>query len=244
MENPQMQNDVPAKAAEEVGAAKKSKRTGLIIGGAVALLVIAAAVVLVVSQSQANQQAALGFPRLGGGAQGLNGQFGGANGPDDAQGGGQQGQFGGPNGGRNFQMTPAKELPTTPADLNGVITAVYGESVMVGQRFGRGFRPGATPDPAQAASTPAPDVEVIVTADTVIYQDTTPRPNFQNGQATPSGPVTLQQEVTLSSLSALAANSRVTVWGVRTGNQITAKVIVYTQFAPRQQPNTGTNPTG
>ncbi len=240
MGNPQMQNDVPAKA-EDVGAAKKSKRTGLFIGGGVVLLVIAAVVVLVVSQSQANQQAASGFPRLSGGAQGLGGQFSGAGGAD---GSGGDSQFGGPNGGRNFQMTPAKELPTTPADLNGVITAVYGESVMVGQRFGRGFRPGATPDPAQAASTPAPDVEVIVTADTVIYQDTTPRPNFQNGQATPSGPTTLQQQVTLSSLSALVANSRVTVWGVRTGNQITAKVIVYTQFAPRQQPNTGSNPTG
>jgi hypothetical protein len=233
MENPQMQNDVPAKA-EEVGVPKKSKRTGLIIGGVVALLVIVAAVVLVVSQSQANQQAASAFPRLSGGAQGLGNQFGGVDGPSD-------GQFGGPGGGRNFQMTPAKELPTTPADLNGFVVRVDGQSVFVGQRNGRGFRPGTTPDPAQLANTPAPDVEVIVTSDTVIYIDTTPRPDFQNGQP-PSG--SIQQQVTLSSLSELAANSRVTVWGDRNGNQITAKVIVYAQFAPRQQPNTGSNPTG
>jgi hypothetical protein len=234
MENPQIQNEVPP--TNGVGVTKRNNRTPLIVGGLVALLVVAAAVVFFVSQSQANQQAASAFPRLGGGTQGLNGQFGGVDGPND-------GQFSRPGGGRNFQLTPAKELPTTPADLNGDVTTIYGESVMVGQRFGRGFRPGATPDSAQPTSTPAPDVEVIVTADTLIYQDTTPRPDFQNGQP-PSGPVTLQQQVTLSSLSALPANSRVTVWGTRSGNQITAKIIVFTQFVPRQQQPNGGNPSG
>lgn len=228
MENPQTQNELPP--TNDAGTTKRNIRTPLIVGGVVALLVVVAAVVFLVTQSQANQQAATSFQRLGGSAQGLNGQFGGVGEPNDGQGGGQ---FGVPGGGRNFQMTPAKELPTTPADLNGDVTAIYGESVMVGQRFGRGFRPDATPDSAQPTSTPAPDVEVIVTADTLIYQDTTPRPDFQNGQP-PSGPVTLQQQVTLSSLSALPANSRVTVWGTRSGNQITAKIIVFTQFVPRQ----------
>jgi hypothetical protein len=237
MENQQTQNEVPGTN----GAAKKSK-TPLIIGGIVALLIVVAVVVVVVMQSQASQQAASNFPRLGGNAQGLNGQFGGVNGPDDAQGAGQG--FGGPGGGRNFQFTPAKELPTTPADLNGVITAIYGESLMVGQRFGRGFRPGATPDAAQPTNTPAPDVEVIVTADTVIYQDTTPRPDFQNGSATPNAPVVMQQQVTLSALSALTANVRVTVWGTRSGNQITAKVIVFSSFTGRPQSPNGGTPTG
>jgi hypothetical protein len=228
MEDPQTQNEMPTSNSSD--AAKKNKRTLLIVGGIVALLVVAAAVVLVVTQSQANQRAALLANR------GFNGQFGGFNGSGD-------GQFGGPGGFGNFQMTPAKELPTTPADLNGFVVRVDGQSIFVGQRFGRGFKPGTTPDPTQPTATPAPDVEVIVTSDTVIYQDTTPRPDFQNGQP-PSGPVTIQQQVTLSSLSALPANSRVTVWGDRSGNQLTAKVIVFTQFAPRQQPNGNGSPTG
>lgn len=236
MENPQTQNEVPAP--------KKKDNSTLIIGGVVALLVIAASVVvvLVVNQSQASpQQAAANFPQLGGNAQNLNGQFGNVGEPNDGQGNGQfNGQFGGPNGGLNFQMTPAKELPTAQADLNGFVTQVNGQSLMVGQRFGRGLRPDATPDAAQAASTPLPDVEVIVASDTVIYQDTTPRPDFQNGQP-PSEPVAIQQQVTLSSLSALPANSRVTVWGARSGNQITAKVIVFSQaFQRPQSPNGGT----
>lgn len=229
MENPQMQNDAPAKSIDAV-ADKKSKRTVWIVGGGVLLLVAAAVAVLVVTQSQANQQTASSFPRLNGGFgqggdQGLEGQFGG---------------FGGPG---NFQMTPAPELPTTPADLTGSVAQINGQSIMVSQRNGRGFRPGATPDAAQAASTPLPDVEVIVTGSTVIYKDTTQRPDFQNGQP-PSGPVTIQQQVTASSLGEIPANSRVTVWGDRNGNQITAKVIVYSQLVPRQQPNNGGNSTG
>jgi hypothetical protein len=227
MENPQTQNDMPTSNSND--AAKKNKRTLLIVGGVVTVLVVIAVALFVFTQSQADQRAALLSN------QGFNSQFGGFNGPNG-------GQFGGPGGFGNFQMTPAKELPTTPADLNGFVVRVDGQSIFVGQRFGRGnFRPGTTPDPSQPASTPEPDVEVVVTSDTVIYQDTTPRPDFQNG-ASPSG--SIQQQVTLSALSEVLANSRVTVWGDRSGNQITAKVIVFTQFALRQQPNGSGNPTG
>jgi hypothetical protein len=140
-------------------------------------------------------------------------------------------------------MTPAPELPTTPADLTGFVSEINGDSITVSQPNGRGFRPSGTPDAAQAVATPLPDVEVIVTADTAIYQDTTPRPNFQNDQPS-TGLVTIQQQVATSSLGKIPANSRVTVWGNRNGNQLTATVIVFSQFVPRQQPNTRGTPTG
>ena len=42
--------------------------------------------------------------------------------------------------------------------------------------------------------------------------------------------VTIQQKVEKSSLAALSDNERITVWGDQNGDQITAKVIVYSQF--------------
>src|SRR5512135_2552551 len=223
MGNPQVQNDQSNPAAN---SGKKTKRTGLIIGAVAGLLVIIAAVVFVVIQSQANNQQAAsnqGFTGLGGSDDSLNGQFGGVAGPD-----GGNGQFGG-LAGRNFQMTPAKELPTTPADVTGFVTRIDNQSMFVSQRGGRGgFRSGqaGTPFPTPAG-TPLPNEEVIFTADTVFYKDVTPRPNFQAGQATPSAPVVPQQVVQPGVLTDIATGFRVTVWGDKSGNQITAKVVVY-----------------
>jgi hypothetical protein len=154
--------------------------------------------------------------------------------------------FGG-NGQRpNFQMTPAPELPTTVPALTGMLMKIDGTTLTVqegapGVSFGQGNggtpRPRATSDgtprprPTQLAG---PQVQVTVNGDTQFYQDVT----FASldGQP-PSG--TIQQKVEKSSLSALADNERVTVWGDKNGDQIVAKVIVFSQFRggrPQQQP--------
>jgi hypothetical protein len=75
-------------------------------------------------------------------------------------------------------------------------------------------------------------MDVVVSSDTTIYHDTTQR-SF-NGQP-PSGPI--QQTVEPGSLDGISTNSRVTVWGDQNSNQITAKVLVYTDplaFQPQQ----------
>jgi len=154
---------------------------------------------------------------------------------------------GGGNGQRpNFQMQPAPELPTTAATLRGSLVKIDGNTLIVqegGFNFGQGNgtpRPRPTPDgtprprPTRVAG---PQVQVTVSGDTQYYQDVT----FANlnGQP-PSG--TIQQKVEKSSLDALAANERVTVWGDKSGDQITAKVIVFSQFRggrpQQQQPQT------
>jgi hypothetical protein len=155
----------------------------------------------------------------------------------------------GGNGQRpNFQMQPAPELPTTQSAAQGVIVNRNGNTLTVREGFG-GFAPGAGGTPratfdgtprATFDGTPRPrptqvgggtEVTVTVTSDTVIYQDVT----FANlnGQ-TPSG--TIQQKVETSSLSGISDNSRVTIWGDRTGDQIIAKVVVYSEPRAFQQP--------
>ena len=152
--------------------------------------------------------------------------------------------FGGGNGQRpNFQMQPAPELPTAQPAVRGFMVSHSGDSLVVqignpnfqggGQGQGNGQRPNSngTPRPRPTVVGQGTDVTVTVTSDTVVYQDVT----FANlnGQR-PSG--SIQQKVEKSSLDALSGNERVTVWGDQNGDQITAKVIVYTQFRGGSQP--------
>lgn len=119
-----------------------------------------------------------------------------------------------------LQIEPAKELPTTTPSLRGIVTQIDGNTLSVGQRGG--FDTGGN------GSTTL--VDVVVTADTTIYHDTT-QMSF-NGQP-PSGPV--QQKVEPGTLAAVSTNSRVTVWGDQNGNQLTARVLVYTDPIAFQQ---------
>jgi hypothetical protein len=185
---------------------KKSKRTLWIIGGVIALVVVVVGVLLVVSRSSASPTPA----------------------------GQAFGRFGNGSGQRpNFQMVPAPELPTANPDVTGRVTQLSASGLLVSEG-GFGFRGnGGSQGQANGFTppTPGPAVEVDVTSATTYYEDVTSF-NF-NGQQPPSG--TIQQQVQPGSLTAITANSRVTVWGDKNGDKITAKVIVYSQ--PRQQPN-------
>jgi hypothetical protein len=143
---------------------------------------------------------------------------------------------GGGNGQRpNFQMTPAPEVPSATPAARGMVTKIDGNTLTVQEGgFGSGQGNGGTPRPrATSDGTPRPrptqaparTVQVVVNGDTQYYQDVT----FANlnGQP-PSGAI--QQKVEKGSLSALSDNERITVWGDQNGDQITAKVIVYSQF--------------
>jgi hypothetical protein len=124
-----------------------------------------------------------------------------------------EGERGGSFGQRlNFQIEAAKGLPTTTPNVNGVLTQRTGNTLTVGVRNGG---PGGDNGAAQIA-------DVVVTGDTAIYHDVTQM--GPNGQP-PSG--TVQQKVERGSLDSINTNSRVTVWGEPNGNQIAAKVLVY-----------------
>jgi hypothetical protein len=144
-----------------------------------------------------------------------------------------QAQGFGANGQRpDFQMTPAPVLPSTAPAARGILTKIDGNTLTVlepGFIFGQGN--GGTPRPRP---TPAlvQTVQVVVNGDTQYYQDVTVA--NPNGQP-PSGAI--QQKVEKGSLSALTDDERLTVWGDQTGDQITAKVIVFSQFRGGSQPS-------
>jgi hypothetical protein len=115
----------------------------------------------------------------------------------------------------NFQIAAAKELPTATPAVRGVVTQRVDHTLTVQQRNG---------DPGSNANTQLTDV--IVSGETTLYHDIT-QMDF-NGQSPSSA---IQQKVEPGSLEAINPNSRVTVWGEQSGNQITAKVLVYSDLS-------------
>jgi hypothetical protein len=141
-----------------------------------------------------------------------------------------------------FQIEPAKEVPTDTPAVTGMVASHSGSNLVVQQgssRGGFGNQTGGTPR-AQPEGTRVPrptqpgdgtDVQVQVTGETVIYKDVT----FANANGqSPNGSV--QQQLEKSSLADIADGSRVTVWGEKSGDQIVAGVIVYSQLRNFQQP--------
>lgn len=121
-----------------------------------------------------------------------------------------------------FQMVPAKELPTTAPSLQGVVARRNHDTLSVSQR--NSFDQGGNGNTAT--------LDVVVSSDTTLYHDTTQR-NFDGPP--PNGPI--QQTVESGSVDGIATNSRVTVWGDQNGKQLAAKVLVYAdplEFRPQQ----------
>ena len=125
-------------------------------------------------------------------------------------------------GGRpQFQIESAKELPTSQPIVRGIVTKRDNNVLSVGQRGGFGGNSGSNTNLTV----------VMVAPDATIYHDTT---QFGSNGQPPSG--TIQQTVEPGVLDGIQTNSRVTVWGDQSGNQITAKVLVYSDPTNFRQP--------
>lgn len=194
------------KDATTEGTAKLGGRGNMIFGAVVLVLML----VLAACQSAAQPDAPQGF---------------GAGGPRP-----------------NFQIEPAKEVPTDAPAVTGMVASHSGSNLVVQQGFGRGGfgNPNGGTPRAQPEGTRAPrptqpgdgtDVQVQVTSETVIYKDVTLA--NANGQL-PAG--SIQQQLEKSRLADIADSNRVTVWGEQSGDQVVAKVIVYSQLRNFQQP--------
>jgi hypothetical protein len=141
---------------------------------------------------------------------------------------GRGGLFNRPEGDRpNFQIVPAADLPTTAPNVRGIVTQRADQTISVVERSVFGQNGG----PSQAQGSTAPQVEVVVTNNTVFYHDIT-RANLNEGA--PGG--TIQQKLEAGSLDGITANSRVTVWGDQNGQQLIAKVLVYADPIAFRQP--------
>jgi hypothetical protein len=174
------------------------------------------------------------------------------------QGPGGNGQ-GGP-GRFAIRLTPAMELPTNQADVEGFFVKRQDASLFVGTgqqgnpRRGNGTpgtpgtprAPGTpgTPDAtrrAQFAGTPVPytgpETEVLTDSSTKFYKDVTQMDfqNAQNGQAQSMQQVVQAARSLDELLGQATTGGTLTVWGSKNGDKVQAAIVVYRPQLQRPQ---------
>jgi len=133
--------------------------------------------------------------------------------------------LGGPNGGQVSisinDITPAPELPVTPADITGMFVERKDNAVVVqAVTFGMGV--GGVSNDSPMDENGGIKVEGVVTSQTRIYKDVTQIPEAVNGEI--HG---LQQAADEGTLDDLSPDCFITVWGRRSGDRIIADVLFY-----------------
>lgn len=178
------------------------KRTTLIIGGIVVFLLAGAAYV---------------------GGQWLNGQ-----GLSWLSLGGQPFSLGGNigNGGRidRGDIQPAKELPQTPADIDGIFDHRQDNSIFVGTgNFNVRVQADKSGKVETASHYDGSLIEIVITSQTAIYEDVT----MQQFNGPPPEGQKIQQVLESGSLANIGESSGITVWGKKTGDRVIADILVY-----------------
>ena len=128
-------------------------------------------------------------------------------------------------------ILPAAELPTEPAAASGILVRREDNSLTVGTG---GIEvnvevqvDGDTGQETVQAVPRAtgPELEVVVGRNTTLYLDVT---DYSMGDAPESGERTVQQQVRLvDSLEDLPENAEIQAWGNRSGDRVTADVLVF-----------------
>jgi hypothetical protein len=130
-------------------------------------------------------------------------------------------------------ILPAEELPKTPPDVEGLFVERQDTLISV-----QGSGQNQDPDGVEVGSPEdlagGTKVEVLVTAETMIYKDTTEipseRPSSDNNPP-------IQQTVVKGILDDLiGSQAYVMVWGRKSGDRLIADTLVYSYLVPVNEP--------
>ena len=114
-----------------------------------------------------------------------------------------------------------KELPEEEPDVCGVVTRRDGNSLFLGTgSYSVGVGEGGVTE----LDYDGPEVEVVVTHDTEIYQETIEL-DFEAD--------TMQRTLEPATLDDIGQATSVQVWGEKRGDRVTARVLVYQSMGPR-----------
>ena len=120
-----------------------------------------------------------------------------------------------------ISILPAEEIPTTPPEIEGVFVERQDNIIIVEDDQPVGDSASGSP----VGIGGGPKWEVVVTAETLVYHDTTQPPARR-----PSGddPRVLQQTLEEGTLDDLiTSQSLVMAWGRKSGDRIIAEVLLY-----------------
>lgn len=126
---------------------------------------------------------------------------------------------------------PAAELPDEPGAAAGIVLAHQDNTLTVGtgniELRVEVEVDGATGEEQRSAvpSTDGPQVEVVITNQTLLYRDVT---DFEANRPTESGERVLQQVVRqVESADEIKPQMEVQIWGEQRGDRIVADVVVF-----------------
>ncbi|MGZ9236166.1 MAG: hypothetical protein ACXW4E_11635 [Anaerolineales bacterium] len=160
--------------------------------------------------------------------------------PRNVLGGGPGGNFisvQGPGGGEaqtfRLDIKPAKELPATQTDADGLFVERKDNSIFIGTgeiTIMAKAEPGQ--EPQVDSNFSGPKVEVVISGETVVYKDTT--------RLDPENPgAEVQQTVELSTIDEITEQSSIRVWGRQAGDRIIADVVVFSSPFMIKAPGAG-----
>jgi hypothetical protein len=121
-------------------------------------------------------------------------------------------------------IVPAPELPAVPPDVAGAFMERTDNAVLIETRTFEASGLVAASN-MEDRSERGPIVEVVITGETMIYQETTQpeEPLSAENQA-------IYQTVQRSTLEDLDAHSMLMVWGRRSGDRVIADVLMYSDL--------------
>ena len=132
-------------------------------------------------------------------------------------------------------ILPAPELPNTDSAAFGILTQREDNSLMIGtgdiELSVDVEVDGATGQETTSVvpSTNGPELEVVITRDTIIYRDVT---DLTTDTPTESGEREIVQQLRqIDSLEDMPENAEIEVWGERSGDRIVADVLVFGPLA-------------
>ncbi|MDJ0755422.1 MAG: hypothetical protein QNJ45_17995 [Ardenticatenaceae bacterium] len=132
-------------------------------------------------------------------------------------------------------ILPAEELPNEAAAAGGIVVSREDNTIVLGTgAIDLNVEVQIDPETGQETteavpSTSGPEIEVVITADTVIYRDIT---ELEPNEGSESGEVTIQQQVRpANSADDIAEKMEMQVWGERRGDRIVATTIVFGPLA-------------
>ena len=131
-----------------------------------------------------------------------------------------------------IEILPSPDLPGTESETSGVFLRRVDNSVFVGTgsiELNVQIEQAADGSivPSVSLSSNGPEVEVVITRDTVLYQDVTEIPG-QGGVPGKAGDTTVTQQVKLiDSLDDLNGNAELQVWGTRRADRVVADILVF-----------------
>ena len=124
----------------------------------------------------------------------------------------------------SVNIIPAVELPTTSPEVTGPIVERRDNTLVIETKSLNTSR--AVVPAAGTRSQGGPQVEIVITSETVIFRETT-----QLDEPLSGGNQSIQQTVETAALDNLDSRSMVMVWGRKSGDRIVAEVLMYSNTA-------------